>query len=76
MTGYELNNATRTYDYDMYKVYGTIWWGDGQATVIKLSNYTVCGYEATWNCLKNNYWLEGDDQNRASWYICITQYCY
>ena len=38
MTGYELNQATSSYDYAMYSNYAIIFWGEGQASVIKLSD--------------------------------------
>jgi len=77
MTGYELNTATRTYDYDIYKTYATVFWGQGQATIIKVSTYvTACGYDAQWSCIQYFNHLNGTDQNGTDWYVCLADYCY
>jgi len=72
ITGFELNQATGT----SYGTYAVVFWGQGQATVIKLTNYLACGYEATPSCISYNYSLEGKDQDGDKWYICLTDYCY
>jgi hypothetical protein len=76
MTGYELNQATRSNDYSMYQTYGIVWWGSGQCTIIKLSIITSCGYYTTHQCLSAYYYLEGFDQDGDRWYICKSNVCY
>jgi hypothetical protein len=77
MTGYEMNQATRTYDYNMYSVYGVIFWGDGQASIIQLSSYLICGTVVTRNCIDNSiYDLQGNDQDGTKWNFCLGNYCY
>lgn len=77
MTGYELNQATTSYDYDMYSVYAIIFWGEGQASVIKLKTYLLCGTEVTCDCINNSiYDLQGYDQDGDKWNICLGNYCY
>ena len=78
ITGWELNQATQTYNYGMYNTYAVIFWGSGKATVIKLLGYFSCGTNATPNCISYNYNLEGTDQNGTKWYICLNSspYCY
>lgn len=77
LTGHELNNATKTYNYSMYSVYAVIFWNKGQASVIKISNYTVCGLEVTKSCIVNTYGdIKGRDQDDDEWKICVQTYCY
>ena len=77
MTGMELNQATSSYDYSSYSVYAIIFWGEGQATIIKLKSYLLSGYEVTCDCIDNSiYDLQGYDQNRDKWNICLSDYCY
>jgi hypothetical protein len=75
ITGFELNRATGSYDYNSYSTYCVIWWGEGECSVIKL-NYASCGYDAQPYCISYNSSLEGKDQNDTKWYICLTDYCY
>jgi hypothetical protein len=76
MTGFELNEATKTFNYNSWSTYAIVFWGQGQATIIKLSGFVACGYEAQPKCLMYNYSLQGVDQDGDKWYICLTQYCY
>lgn len=77
MTGSELNEATSSYRYSSTAVYATIFWGEGKATVIKLSGYFACGYEVDKSCITNSYGdLKGNDQDGDEWKICIGDYCY
>ncbi len=78
ITGSELNQATQSFNYGIYNTYAVIFWGQGKATVIKLSGYLMCGNYAHPNCIAYNYNLEGIDQNGTKWYICLNadEYCY
>jgi hypothetical protein len=78
MTGMELNQATSSYDYSSYSIYAIIFWGEGQATVIKLTSYLLCGYEVTGDCIDNTLSdLQGYDQDGDKWNICMSNfYCY
>lgn len=76
MTGYELNQATRTFNYNSSSVYATIFWGNGGASVIKLTNYLMCGLEVTSECIDNTiYPLQGADQDGDKWKICLSGFC-
>jgi len=77
MTGSELNSATTSFNYSSYSTYAIIFWGEGQASVIKLSSYTGCVSEADKNCITNTYTnLKGRDQDNDDWEICVSNYCY
>lgn len=77
MTGMELNKATQSYKYDSYKVYAIIFWGEGQATVIKLTNNLPSGYEVECSLIDNiTFDLQGYDQDDDKWNICLGQYCF
>ncbi|MEK7224262.1 MAG: hypothetical protein AAB221_01080 [Bacteroidota bacterium] len=77
MTGYELNNATNTYKYSMYSVYAIIFWAQGQASVIKLTNFFVCGLETNKNCITSVIGnLKGSDQDGDEWKICKDDFCF
>ncbi|MBT7826143.1 MAG: hypothetical protein HN600_06070 [Bacteroidetes bacterium] len=77
MSGMELNKATRTYNYESYSTYATIFWGKDEASVIKLSSYTGCGSEVTKSCIDNKVMnLEGEDQDGRDWEICTKSYCF
>lgn len=64
-TGSELNNATGTWDYDSFASYVIAFWGEGQATVIKLSWPTVSAMGT-----------EGVDQAGRTWNVAKTSYCF
>ena len=77
ISGYELNEATSSYKYLTYSVYAVIFWGQGQASVIKISNYLSCGNEVDKNCITSTYGdIKGTDQDGDDWKICISDYCY
>jgi hypothetical protein len=37
LTGYELNNATRSYSYSMFSNYCLIWFGKGEVAILKIN---------------------------------------
>jgi len=77
ITGSELNTATKTYNYSDYSVYGVIFWGEGQATVIKISTYLGCGDIVDEQCINGSILnLTGTDQDGDEWEICTSDYCY
>lgn len=77
MTGYEMNTATNSYRYNTSSVYATIFWGEGQASVIKLSSFLICGLETDRSCIQNAMgYLKGGDQDGDAWRICTTNYCF
>jgi hypothetical protein len=77
MTGQELNEATNSHRFSMFSVYATIFWGEGQATVIKLSSHLICGTEVSKSCIKNSISdLKGKDQDGDDWKICVSDYCF
>lgn len=77
MTGFELNQATSTFNYSSYSVYAIIFWDREQASIIKLSTILICGTEADRSCVQNTMGaLKGYDQDEDEWKICVTNFCY
>ena len=77
MTGSELNDATSSIRYSSFSVYAIIFWGKGEATVIKLSSFTTCGSEADKSCITSIFGdLKGKDQDDDEWKICKDQFCF
>jgi hypothetical protein len=77
MTGLELVRATNSFDYDLYSVYAIIFWGRGQAAVIKIKNFLPCGGEVTCDCITSSVTdLQGYDQDGDKWNICLNDYCF
>ena len=77
MSGYELNQATNSFKYDSYSVYGIVFWDRDEATVIKINTILVCGTEVDKSCITNTYIpLSGSDQDGDEWKICVTDFCY
>ena len=77
MTGYELNTATRTFNYSAYSVYGIIFWAQNEATVIKLNTALLCVSEVDCYCIDNSIVdLQGYDQDGDKWNICLSSFCF
>lgn len=77
MTGHELNQATGTFNYSAGSVYAIIFWDQGEASIIKLSNTLLCGFEVTCDCIDNTVTdLQGYDQDGDKWNICTSGYCF
>ncbi len=80
-TGYELNNLTNSHDYDNYEGYAVVFWGEGQATIIKITftGQTFTPFHNTYTCdmitlYKNvlpNTPMEGYDQYNDKWKIVL-----
>jgi hypothetical protein len=77
ISGSELNEATNSFKYSSFSVYAVIFWGEGQATVIKLSTFLSCGTTVDKNCITNTIGdLKGKDQDDDEWKICVSDYCF
>lgn len=77
LSGFELNSATKTFNYSSYSVYAVIFWGNNEASVIKLSTILLCGTEVTRDCIENTLLdLQGYDQVGDKWNICIKDFCF
>lgn len=77
MSGFELNQATRSYDYSTYSLYAVVFWGKEQASVIKTSSLAACGMEPKEDCVNGRVTnLEGEDQEDRKWEICTMTYCF
>lgn len=77
LSGFELNQATRSYNYNTYSLYAVVFWGKEQASVIKTSSTSLCGTEPKEDCINarvNN--LVGEDQEERKWEICTMSYCF
>ncbi len=75
LTGTELNRATRTFDYDGFGKYAVVFWGEGQAAVIKVENFLVCGTTFSQSCLPSLGNLRGEDQDGRRWEVCTQRLC-
>lgn len=76
LTGEELNEKTQSYRYSSYSGYAVIFFGQGQAAVIKLRNTMIgCGNEYTVQCLPSFGNARGEDQDGTPWEICTGSFC-
>lgn len=76
VTGAELNEATRSFRYGGFDKYGVIFWGERQATVIKLRGFFACGMEFEASCLPSIGTMRGLDQQERAWEICAQSICF
>ena len=77
MSGTELNEATSSFKYSSFSVYAIIFWGQGQATVIKVSTFLSCGTAVDHTCITNAISdIKGKDQDGDEWKICVSNYCF
>ena len=77
MTGYELNLATGSSRYKLLTVYAIIFWGDGQASVISVSNFNTCYLETDRLCITSIFGdIKGFDQDGDEWKICKDEFCF
>ncbi len=77
MTGSELNTATRSFKYNGFSTYAIIFWGNDEATVIKIKTFTVCGTEVDKSCITGTFGdLKGVDQDGDEWNICKDDLCF
>lgn len=77
LTGYELNQAVGGFNYESYSIYAVIFWGQGQASVIKLNGFFACGLEVSQSCIVPSLTdYKGKDQDGDEWNICVSAYCY
>ena len=75
-SGNELNNITKTYNYDNYGKYATVFWGQEQVSIIKITSFLTCSSNFTKSCLNDLSNMQGIDQNNVYWEICTRTYCY
>jgi hypothetical protein len=57
MTGTELNNATRSYNYDSYKKYCLLWFSNGGVAINEIGDYFLCGYEFDDDAFRNLFYF-------------------
>lgn len=77
LTGFELNKATKTFNYNSTSNYCVIFWANNEATIIKIKTLLLCGIELDCNCLANTILdLEGLDQEGDEWKICLNDFCF
>jgi hypothetical protein len=77
MSGTELNQATKSYDYSSFSTYAIIFWDKDQASIIKISSYTSCGTEVSKSCISNMVTnLKGEDKQGVGWEVCTMNLCY
>jgi hypothetical protein len=77
ISGSELNETTRSFKYSLFSIYAVIFWGEGQASVIKLTTFLSCGTTVDKNCIINTIGdLKGKDQDDDEWKICVSDYCF
>ena len=74
--GAELNKATRTVNYMAWDNYGTVFFAQNQAAVIKFgSMLSGCTNEFTAACLPRFGNMTGEDQDGTEWEVCTQRYC-
>lgn len=77
LSGSEMNTATSSFDYSSFSIYAVIFWGKGQASVIKLKSHLFCGAEVDKTCITSTLGdLKGIDQDKDEWKICVTNFCF
>lgn len=78
LSGSELNEATNSFNHDIYKVYAVIFWDNNETTIIKISTFTGgCGSIVKESCITNLVMdLKGTDQDGDTWKICARDFCY
>ena len=74
--GNELNKITKTYNYDSYSKYATVFWSQDQVSIIKITSLLSCSSDFTKSCINDFSNIEGIDQNNVYWEICTRAYCY
>jgi hypothetical protein len=70
MSGEELNNKTSSFDYDMFDTYSVVFWGNRNATVIKIDDFVVCGMKPEFDCANSFLPIDGTDKDGRKWKIC------
>jgi hypothetical protein len=75
LSGFELNEATKTQNYEFNSNYAVIFWGEGQATIIKISTFLGCGIIIDKICITLFDTLSGKDKDGVEWKICTSGFC-
>lgn len=69
-TGFELNQATNSFDYDTFTLYAAVFWTNHEASIIKLTDFNMCGVDANESCLPDYFGPHsGTDQMGRRWEI-------
>lgn len=66
LKGSELNRRTSTRDYTSYSTYVVVFWGEDQASILKLALYTGS---------ISRYGQDATDQQGRKWRVSRTAYC-
>ena len=76
LTGQELNEATSSFRYAGFSNYAVIFFGQGQAAVIKLKTMLFgCSLKFTASCFPSIGNMKGEDQDGTAWEICTSSIC-
>jgi len=77
ITGSELNSATNSIRYSMFKNYAVIFWAKDEASVIRLDEPTLigCGMTFESSCLPLFGKMKGPDQQGRTWEVCTATFC-
>jgi hypothetical protein len=63
----EPNQATRTYDFELYSNYALIWFAQGQVAIMKLDNFALVGQEFDGEDFHKMFWLsESSDAEQVN----------
>jgi hypothetical protein len=77
LSGQELNDATNSFNYSSFSTYAVIFWGQSNASIIKISTFTGCGSVVNKSCITNIFSdIKGYAQNGVEWKICVGNMCY
>lgn len=64
LSGSELNTATRSYRFEGFATYVTVWWNQDEVTIIKMDYPYLSAIES-----------EGIDQQGRHWRVAKTSFC-
>lgn len=57
VTGYELNNMTKSFNYTMYNKYALVWFAQGEVAIVKLNTYVISNNEFDHDAFRNMFLL-------------------
>lgn len=79
MTGHELNDRTRTFEYEPFSNYAVLWFDERQVAIVKINELLITGMRFEKNALATYLRfseLTGEDKQGRQWKFCLHQYCF
>jgi hypothetical protein len=78
-TGFELNDRTKSFDYEAFSNYAVVWFDERQVAIIKLNELLITGmrFEKSALSLYQRFGeLTGEDKQGRQWKFCLHSYCF